>query len=185
MKTIKTLLVAMTAAAVFGCSGGELTDNASPVELVANTSQNLHQLSINGGDGCEQPVGTVEFLAIPKNPTSTGDFLDVRVQRYRVSYVRTDGGTAVPASFTRSADTLVTAGGGPQSFSSFLIVQPGAYFQSPFAALQTGDGRDPVTRQPFVRMDVIIEFFGETLGGDNVKTTTRFSLDFCVSCGCF
>jgi hypothetical protein len=185
MKKLTTLLVAAAAAAIMGCSGGELTDNAAPVQLIATTSQNLHQLSINGGPGCEESVGTVEFQAIPKNPANTGNFLDVRVTRYRVTYVRTDGGTAVPASYTRSTETLVTAGGGPQSFSSFLILQPGAINQSPFAALFTGTGRDPVTQQPFVRMDVVIEFFGETLGGDNVSATTRFSLDFCYSCGCF
>jgi hypothetical protein len=32
-------------------------------------------------------------------------------------------------------------------------------------------------------MDVIVEIFGETLGGDAVYDATRFPLDFCYSCG--
>jgi hypothetical protein len=64
------------------------------------------------------------------------------------------------------------------------VVEPDALTLAPFAALlpQNG-GRDPVTGRPFVKLDVIVEIFGETLGGDRVYDATRFPLDFCYDCG--
>ena len=68
--------------------------------------------------------------------------------------------------------------------SDFLVIEPDALVQAPFVALlpQNG-GRDPDTQRPIVKMDVIMEFFGETLGGSNVYDATRFPLDFCYDCG--
>lgn len=186
-KWLGVAAVALVAAASLSCSGGELTDNAAPVQLVVTNTQELQQIDLetilNGGT-CGS-VGTIEMQAIPKSTTATGSFVDVRVTRYRVTYVRTDGGTQVPASFTRSIDTLVTAGGGTQSLTSFLILQSDALNQAPFVALRpTNGGRDPETGRSVVRMDVVVEVFGETLAGDNVSGATRFPLDFCFHCSC-
>jgi len=183
-KNLTLIAAALLAGSMLSCSG-ELTDNASPVELVVTNSQNLHILDIGPNDDpdCDQDVGTINLQVIPKNGNATGDLLQVRVNRYRVSYQRTDGGTQVPASFVRSIDTLVSSGGSG-SLSGFTILEPDALNLAPFAALlpQNG-GRDPQTGRPVVKMEVIVEVFGETLGGDNVYDATRFPLDFCYGCG--
>jgi hypothetical protein len=90
----------------------------------------------------------------------------------------------VPAPFVRSVDLLVPVGGGATNLQSFVVFQADAVRQQPFAALlpQNG-GRDPETGRPIVRMDVIMDFFGETLAGSNVSARTRFTLDFCFQCG--
>lgn len=185
MKTIRTtfnIAVLAIAAAVTGCSG-ELTDNASPVELIATNTQNLQIIDLASGPGCNQDIGTINLRVVAKRPDVTTNATQVRVTRYRVSYQRTDGGRQVPAAFVRSMDTLIAVGGSAQ-VSSFLIVEPDAVSQAPFAALlpQNG-GRDPDTGRPFVKLDITVELFGETLGGDRVYDSTRFPLDFCFDCG--
>lgn len=174
---------AAVAVAMFGCSG-ELSNNGAPVELVVTNSQSISQIDLAGGTGCSGTIGTINLQAIPKSGAATGNFLQVRVTRYRVSYQRTDGGRTVPQTFVRSTDQLLSVGGASTALSGFVVLEGDATLQSPFAALlpQNG-GRDPDTQRPVVKMDVIVEIFGETLSGDNVYDATRFPLDFCYSCG--
>ena len=178
------LAAATLAAAVFGCSS-ELTDNSAPVELVVTNTQNIQQIDLapNDDPDCQASVGTINMNVIAKNSSVAGNFNAVRVTRYRVSYQRTDGGRQVPAPFVRSIDTLIQVGGSG-GIDQFVILEADAVRFAPFAALlpQNG-GRDPDTGRPLVKMDVIVEIFGETLGGDNVYDTTRFPLDFCYDCG--
>lgn len=189
LRTTFNVAVLTLAAAVFGCSG-ELTDNAAPVELVVTNSQNIQILDLDpdvaaADPDCQETIGTINLQVFAKRPDVTGNAAQVRVTRYRVSYQRTDGGRLVPAPFVRSMDTLIGVGG-EADVSEFLVIEPDAIVQQPFAALlpQNG-GRDPDTGRPIVKMDVIMEFFGETLGGSNVYDATRFPLDFCFgTCGC-
>ncbi|HEX7809214.1 MAG TPA: hypothetical protein VF608_10830 [Thermoanaerobaculia bacterium] len=183
-KNLLVVAVALLACSMLSCSG-ELTDDSSPVELVVTNSQTLNVIDIgpNTDDDCDQNVGTINMQVIPKNASATGNLLQVRVNRYRVSYQRTDGGTQVPAPFVRSIDTLIGVGTSA-SLATFTILEADALNQAPFAALQPQNGgRDPQTGRPVVKMEVIVEIFGETLGGDNVYDATRFPLDFCYDCG--
>ena len=186
-KTTINVAVLALVAAVFGCSG-ELTDNASPVELVVTNTQQTQILELNptiaaADPDCQENIGTINLEVFAKREGVTGNASTVRVNRYRVSYQRTDGGRLVPASFVRSMDTLIGVGQ-DAAVDEFLVIEPDAIVQAPFASLlpQNG-GRDPDTGRPIVKMDVIMEFFGETLGGSNVYDATRFPLDFCYGCG--
>ena len=183
--TLKLMVVALTATAALSCSS-ELTDNAAPVELVVTNTQILHRLDLapNDDPDCDQNIGTIHMQVFPKNGTVTGDFVQVRANRYRVSYRRTDGGTQVPRSFVRSMDTLIGQEG--TTGSNFTIIEFDALLQAPFAALRPQNGgRDPETGRPVIQLEVILEVFGETLAGDNVYDSTAFPLDFCYDCnGC-
>jgi len=176
--------VALASMAVLSCSS-ELTNNAAPVELVVTNTQNLTLLDLDPNttdEECDEEVGTINMQVIPKNSSASGNFLQVRVRRYRVSYRRTDGGTIVPPSFVRSLDTLIGVGG--SATSNFTVLEADALTQAPFAALRPQNGgRDAETLRPFVRMEVILEVFGETLAGDNVSDSTAFPLEFCFGCG--
>jgi len=186
MKKVSMSWIFAAAALVFGCSG-DINRSSSPVELVVTNTQNLNTISLNpAATGCNQDVGTVLLQAIVKNTATTDNrFNDVRITRYRISYVRTDGGHAVPASFVRSIDTLITANGGNTALSKFLVVEGDAINQAPFASLlPVNGGRDPETGRPVVKMDVILEVFGQTLAGENVSGSTRFPLDFCYCDTC-
>ena len=176
--------VALASMAALSCSS-ELTNSASPVELVVTNTQNLSRLDLDPlttDTDCGEQIGTVNMQVIAKNGSATGNFVQVRVRRYRVSYRRTDGGTIVPPPFVRSIDTLI--GVGASASSNFTVLEADALTQAPFAALQPQNGgRDAETGRPVVKLEVILEVFGETLAGDNVFDSTVFPLEFCFSCG--
>jgi hypothetical protein len=181
--TLAAVLLVSTAA--LSCSS-ELADNSAPVELVVTNTQNLSRLDLDPATPdteCDETIGTVNMQVIAKNDAATGPMVQVRVNRYRVSYRRVDGGTVVPASFVRSIDTLIGVGQ-TVAGSNFTVLQGDAVSQAPFAALQPQNGgRDPETGRTVVQMEVILELFGETLAGDNVYDSTAFPLEFCYNCG--
>lgn len=186
-KGMRLALVVAVGALSFSCTN-EITQSAAPIELVVTNSQALTRIDIDPAsqDQCDTGIGQINFQAILKNPSDVNQqFNDVRITRYRVSYVRTDGGTLVPAPFVRSIDILVPAGG-TSTLVSPVLLQSDAILQQPFAALRPQNGgRDPETGRNVVRMDAIVDFFGETLAGSNVAGRTRFPLDFCFHCnGC-
>ena len=187
-KMIGTGAMVLLAAAMLTCS--ELNKQAAPVAVFVTNTQTLHKIDLAGGTGCDQNIATVLMQAVLlQNPTSGNlptdtRFDDVRIDRYRVSYVRTDGGNLVPSPFVRSISTLLQVGAGNQNLTSFLAFEPSSLSQAPFAALlpQNG-GRDPETGRTTITMDLILEVFGQTLAGESVSGNTRMTLDFCVSCG--
>jgi len=182
---------------ISSCS--ELNKSSAPVALIVTTNQTLQQIDLAGNaagsTSCDQPLGTVLMeVRLLQNPgdgnlPTDNRFNDVRITSYRVSYVRTDGGKLIPQPFTRSISALLTAGSAGQNLTGFLAFEPGALSQAPFAALlpQNG-GRDPETGSSIVKMDIILEVFGETLAGEKVSGSTRIPLNFCNLCptrGCF
>jgi hypothetical protein len=184
MKKSKLLaVVALAAVSVLGCSS-ELTESAAPVELLVTHIQRLSVLDVEPGNEatCNAEIGTITMQVRPRNPNASGSQSAVRITRYQVSYRRTDGGTVVPVSFVRAIDTLIAVGG--SAGSDFSLFQLGAFSQAPFAALlpQNG-GRDAETLRPVIGMEVGLDVFGETLGGDNVTDSTTIPLEFCYDCG--
>ena len=181
---IKLLAVMSLALGMLGC-GGELTNNAAPVELVITHDAEIGVVDIDPSTtdpDCDADLGTINMLTVPKNSTVTGPRTQVRVTRYRVTYRRTDGGTVVPPSFVRSIDTLVGPAGADTVFRLFEL---GVLDVAPLVSLRPSNGgRDPETQRPFVRLEVILEVFGETLAGDNVYDSTSIPLEFCYGCGC-
>lgn len=185
------LLGVLLMIAAGSCS--DINKQSAPVTLLVTTTQNLHKLDLAGGTGCNQSLGTVNITAIqiqgpgstlPSNPLQTpADLNVVKIDRYRVSYVRIDGGHLVPAPFVRSVSLSVQVGGGAQP-ETFVAFDPAAFNQAPFAALQPQNGgRDPETGKGTITMDLILEVFGQTLAGERVSGSTRTTLDFCYSCG--
>lgn len=179
----RNTMLAVAVLATFSCNN-ELSRSASPVTLQVTNIQDISQFDLAGGTGCDADIGKITVTATLKNPDPVVDqqFNAVRVTRYRVSYVRTDGGTAVPAPFVRSMDVLISPGASAD-LSDFLVLNSDQISQAPFASLlpQNG-GIDPETKRRTVRMDVIVDVFGETIAGTNVSGRTRFPLDFCYQC---
>jgi hypothetical protein len=188
-KIISVVVAALVWSLMLSCK--EINRQSSPVQLVVTTDQKLQRLDLApNAAGCDQSIGTVIIKSIliqnaanPANLPTNTTFQDVKVTSYTVNYVRTDGGTQVPAPFTRSISITITTGGTGQS-TAFVAFAPDAFSQAPFAALlPVNGGRDPQTGRAVVQMDLILTVFGETLAGERVSGQTRVPLDFCFQCG--
>lgn len=176
-------------------SCNDINKQEAPVSLVASNTQVLHKIDLagdpTGSTNCQQGIGTVHLqnvlvqsaLSNPNTNVSAADLNQIKVDRYQVSYFRADGGHLVPSPFVRSTSLLLPTNGSSDE-TSFVVFDPNSLNQAPFAALlpQNG-GVDPETGKPIITMDVIMTFFGETLAGSRVSGNTRFTLDFCYSCG--
>jgi hypothetical protein len=173
---------------MFSCK--EINRQTSPIELVVTNTQTISQIDLVGGTGCTGSLGTINMSALLKPgaqaapPSTPSQFNDVKINQYRVSYVRTDGGTLVPDSFVRTTSSLLTVGGAASTLNDFLVFNAGAFNQAPFVSLDPRNGGvDPETGRHSVQMDVIVEIFGQTIAGENVYGSTRFPLTFCFNCG--
>lgn len=184
--------IALPSVAILSCNS--IARESAPVQLVVSGTQNINQVDLQAGAaGCATSLGTVDMRVLllqnqnnPNSPTNN-NFNDVKLDRYQVTYQRTDGGKLVPPSFVRSTSQVLTAGGAAASLSDFIAFETNAFNQAPFAALlpQNG-GKDPETGLGFVKMDIILTVFGETLAGERVQGSARFPVNFCYNCGgCF
>jgi hypothetical protein len=184
--------IALLSVAILSCNS--VARESSPVMLVVSGTQNLNQIDLQAGAaGCATSLGTVlisvhllQNQTDPKFPVNN-TLNDVKLDRYQVTYQRTDGGKLLPPSFVRSTAQVLTAGGGAQSLSDFIAFETNAFNLAPFAALlpQNG-GKDPDTGLGFVKMDIILTVFGQTLAGERVSGSARFPVNFCFNCGgCF
>jgi len=190
-----TLIAGCLLLVLVAASCNDINKQKAPVSLVVSNTQDLHHIDLagdpTGSTNCQKGIGTVKLsnvaiqppLSNPNPNVSQADLNQIKGDRYQVSYFRADGGHLVPAPFVRST-SLILAEGGESTGTSFVVFDPNALNQAPFAALlpQNG-GVDPETGKPIITMDVIMTFFGETLAGERVSGNTRFTLDFCYSCG--
>jgi len=190
-RRIASIVAVALAVALVSCK--EINRANAPVQLVVTTQQTLQRLDLKpGAANCDVSIGTVKINNVliqntqpPPNLPTNSTLDDVKITSYRISYQRTDGGTSVPAPFTRAISITVPLNGSGD-LGTFLAFQPDALTQAPFAALlpQNG-GRDPQTGRAVVQMNVILEVFGETMAGDRVSGSTKVPLDFCFDCaGC-
>lgn len=179
--------VMLLSVAVLSCNS--VARESAPVLLVVSGTQNLNQIDLQpGAAGCATSIGTVQIsVRLLDARASRTDLDDVKLDRYQVTYQRTDGGKLIPPTFVRSTAQVLTAGGGAVALSDFIAFETNALNLAPFAALlpQNG-GKDPDTGLNFVKMDIILTVYGSTLAGDRVSGSARFPLNFCYNCGgCF
>jgi len=180
----------LTCIGTFSCDE-DINQQGSPVLLVANVTEAMSQIDFTDPE-CS-PAVVYSIRAIPKRTTVPGGtgtveadvrFLDVVIRTMRTSFVRVDGGTVVPPPLVENLSFLVPATGEASEIPARLIFPVEYLREAPFVALTAGaGGRDPETGQPFVRMDMVVEFFGETLAGDPVYTSLRWPATFCFNCG--
>ena len=189
-KNATVVAVLLLGAALFSCK--EINRQSAPVQLVVTNTQTLQQIDLKpNAANCGTNIATVTVRNVriqntqpPANLPTNSTLDDVQITSYRITYQRTDGGTSVPAPFTRAISLLVPLGAEGANLGTFLAFQPDALSQAPFAALlpQNG-GRDPQTGRPVVQMNIILEVFGQTMAGERVSGSTRVPLDFCYDCG--
>lgn len=178
------LLLAMGALLGLASCGSDINESGAPVELVASFGQDVLIYDWAPETGCTVGVGTLNLRSVIKTQNQDTRFLGVRLSTIRITYKRTDGGTVVPPAYVQAMSGTIDAGSSGD-LTGFLLFDPNALRQAPFAALlpQNG-GRDPETGKAVITIETKIEVFGETLAGDKVTTDTRFPISFCYGCGC-
>jgi hypothetical protein len=184
MRRLNRLILCSAAILVIAGCSSDLTKSASPVALIASNTQTISRVDLIGGANCDKSLGVIHLQATEKNPgENASTFNQVRITGYHVSYVRTDGGKLVPAPFDRAMDSLISTGS-TSDVSGFIALLPEALFQAPFAALfpQNG-GKDPDTGLSTIRMNIVVDIFGQTLAGEKVSASTVMPVDFCYNCG--
>jgi hypothetical protein len=182
--------IVVSGAAVFlALSCNSVNRESSPVKLVVTNDQALHQIDLSPtASNCNQNIATVNLQSVllqdQVNQTLPTDnrFNDIKIDRYQIQYVRTDGGKAIPQPFVRAISGIIVAGGSSSLLTTFVAFEPDAVTQAPFASLlPVNGGRDPETGKNFVQMDIILTVYGQTLAGERVSGSTRIPLSFCFA----
>jgi len=110
----------------------------------------------------------------PEPIYGTSDYNNVVLNRYVVTYSRTDGnnveGVDVPYSFEGSLSTEIAVGS-TQSLS-LVIVREAAKLESPLIELRDGGGEVVLT------VNAKIEFYGHDLANRKVKATGHLTIYF-------
>ncbi len=185
--------IALPGVAILSCNS--VARESGSVELIVSGTQTINQIDLQAGAaGCATSLGTVQMRALllqnqadPKHPVQN-KLNDVKLDRYQVTYQRTDGGKLIPPTFVRATAQILTAGGAaPTQLSDFVAFETNAFNLAPFAALLPQNGsRDPETGLNYVKLDIILTIYGTTLAGERVQGSARFPVNFCFNCGgCF
>src|SRR5512133_3040146 len=137
------LLLALGALLGLASCGSDINESGAPVELVATFTQKVLVYDWAPDTGCTETVGGLNLKSVIKTTNEDTRFLGVKLSTIRVTYKRTDGGTVVPPAYVQAMSGTIDAGS-QGDLTGFLLFDPNALRQAPFAALlpQNG-GRDP------------------------------------------
>lgn len=193
VRIILALLCVTTSIVTASCTGDlpNIRDTRAPVFLVAETEQKFIEVDVSRDRDCEQTNTSiaVRFFNRVKVDNeefpidSTSGLHDIIVDSYRVSFVRTDGGTSVPSPTENRISALVNV---DSSTSATVVVvpvtvkaaPPFSYLVSP--AFCDGLGYEPDTGLRGISVTCFLEFFGRTVAGEKVSAsaqTTMFVMD--------
>lgn len=167
---ISILLVAALALAP-GCTNRE-GETEAPVFITVDLT--LQQGFVNVGVAAAVQVPTINLVSHLKNPASSDPqgFANTILESYTVHFRRTDGGTRVPPDQTFGASGLVPSGG-TATLTNFPILRASDIQLSPFdQLLPFNGGFDRETGKPEIDTAFDITFFGHTVSGHRVKSTT-------------
>jgi len=173
---------------VAGCSAsGDIDNTPAPVILVvgniSQTTSPFGDVLTSGGTIPEDGI-EVQFTARLKNGTdNTAPTLqEIIVQRYEVTFARTDGGTAIPAGFQRGMNVRVRVT--PHNSQSDiltnaqLVLVPSTIKSQPPISHLISPGFEPETGFVNIQVNATIRFFGHTLAGDAVSATATIGVNF-------
>lgn len=181
------LLVALAGA---GCTApGDIDDTDSPVILVVQSIEPVNDpfgdVITNTGT-IPDDVVNVTFAAHPKNPEITGstgpELADVLIERFEVTFERTDGGSDVPKGFQRGMSLRVrnTPQGEEEILTSEaeITVAPSTTKAQPPISFLIDPGFEPDTGFVNIQVNATIRFFGRTISGKQVSAQGNIGINF-------
>jgi len=188
------LLAAVMALALlaFGCTAENDIDNTNNnvilvLDGLAPISDPFGDVITGTGTILDDTLSAT-FSAHLKAPISTNPLIvipalqEVVLERYEVTFTRTDGGTAVPAGFTRGIALRVrlTEEGADELVSSTitLVIVPSTQKAQPPISFLVSPGIEPDTNFTNIQVTANITFFGRTLAGNRVVVVGQIGINF-------
>ncbi len=169
-----------------GTTGG-LQNTSAPVTLIVSSllASNTPFGDILSTDGT-LPVDSVSvsLIARMKNPTDATQpaLQDILLERYEVTFSRTDGGAATPPGFQRAmaAKVRVTPHGSPTETITAvsLVLVPSTHKSQPPLSHLILPGFEPDTGFVNIQATATVRFFGKTIAGDAVQAEAAIGLNF-------
>ena len=182
--------VAMLAAVALlsSCSApGDIDDTRAPVSLILSSlvavGDDFGDVISDGGVASDSQV-TASFVARLKNSQNTTgpELQEIVIERYEVTYARTDGGVSVPAGMQRAvtAKVQITPNGQVTELVTTLtltLLPSSQKLQPPLSHL-ISPGFEPDTGLPTVTVDATLRFFGHTIAGEEVSAQGSIAVQF-------
>jgi hypothetical protein len=184
LKMVRQTLSLAVLVAVLLVAGGcrSRTDKtAGPVVITFGTITGIPLgASVTAADTAGNvSIGTFILQSVLKDPNAitTSPLEDVELTSYQVIYKRKDTGTRVPPPLV-AALTLEVPVNGTGTINNLPIVRLDQLLSPPLSDL-VNFGHDTETGTAVIVLDAQITFFGQTLSGDKVQTSTAsFTLEF-------
>lgn len=164
-----------------GCSSGAGETDSGGVALVVSQFDGLAS-TVSVNDAAAAGLVTVDEIqleSIIENPNRVSDLQTIELRTYEVRFTRADSGTRVPTPLVERIFSTVPPGG-TSTFNNLPILRNEQLLNPPLSDLLfVNGGFDPETGSEVIRLNFNVRFFGRTLGGRDVVTSTQsFSVDF-------
>lgn len=188
MRRLPTLAAFLSVVLLASCTApGGIDNTSAPVTLILSS---ISAVGANFGDVVNDD-GTVSdtqvtaaFVARLKNSSNitAPELQEIVIERYEVTYARTDGGTRLPAGMQRAmtAKVQITPNGVPtqQITSVTLTLVPASQKLQPPLSHLIAPGFEPDTGFPTVTVDATLHFFGHTIAGEPVSVQGAIGIQF-------
>ncbi len=188
MRGISTVGVLLVLTLLAGCKApGDIDNTVAPVSLILTSLSavggNFGDVVNDDGTVSDTPV-VASFVARLKssNNTTAPELQEIVIERYEVTYARTDGGERLPAGMQRAlvAKVQVTPNGVVTERTTTVtitLVPASQKLQPPLSHL-ISPGFEPDTGFPTVTVDATLRFFGHTVAGDQVAVQGAITIQF-------
>ncbi len=189
----KVALTMMAVGLLAGCSANGELDNSQnnvvlQIEAIELVSSPWGDVLTSGGTILDD-TADVTFTAVLKGPISTNplnstpELQNVQLEKYEVTFTRTDGGTAVPPGFTRGIAGLVrlTELGAEEIIDldvPGVVIVPSTIKAQPPISFLIDPGTELGTNFPNIQVNAQIRFFGRTIAGDQVTAIANIGVNF-------
>lgn len=119
--------------------------------------------------------------SLPPGSPSEPTLQEIVVERYEVTYRRTDGGSAIPAGFTRGMNSRVrlTEQGAInlKTTTISLVILPATSKTQPPVSFLITPGLEPDTGYINIQLDAEIRFYGRTIAGEPVSAVAAIGMN--------
>jgi hypothetical protein len=160
-------LVLLPALAVLGCR--TRTDRTTGTVIISLASFTGLPVQVSVANGPFQ-ISTLSLQSFQKDPTgTTSALMNVEIKTYTVTYSRNDGGTRLPPTINTGLFGFLPVNGTTQFTNVPFLLSP--QLQNPPLSDLTNFGVDRETGSQTITLTCTIQFFGQSLSGDNVATS--------------